>query len=80
MARSPGRVNVIGEHIDYSLYEVLPMAILADVLVAVCPSSSQSDSHDADVLISNVDSEKYPSSKFVIPGEGEIEIGKYLTA
>lgn len=70
VARSPGRVNLIGEHIDYSLYEVLPMAIAADVLVGV--SFPPHDNHI--ISIANVNSQKFVSRALAIPSEGSIEI------
>lgn len=72
VARSPGRVNIIGEHIDYSLYAVLPMAITADALLAVSSRPAE-DSSKFKIRIANV-SDAFEPAEFTVSWDGDVEI------
>ncbi|CAG8511975.1 7679_t:CDS:2 [Ambispora leptoticha] len=88
IARSPGRVNLIGEHIDYAGFGVLPMAISRDVLIAVSYEDTNNNNGEIVVEISNIQNTRYPDRKFVYQGkervvdieneEGVVEWGNYF--
>ncbi|CCX10150.1 ribosomal protein S5 domain 2-type protein [Pyronema domesticum] len=70
ISRAPGRVNIIGEHIDYMLFSVLPMATESDLLLAVRVTPENST-----IKLANVVS-KFPERSFAVPamGDGDLEI------
>ncbi|KAI5650945.1 hypothetical protein M9H77_36950 [Catharanthus roseus] len=68
-ARSPGRVNLIGEHIDYEGYSVLPMAIRQDTIVAIRINQAEKI-----LRIANVNNEKYPMCTYPADPDQEIDL------
>ncbi|KAK9373577.1 ribosomal protein S5 domain 2-type protein [Lipomyces chichibuensis] len=65
VTRSPGRVNLIGEHIDYCYFSVLPMAIEGDIVILV----SKNDSRKINLL--NGDT-KFKQESFALPADGAL--------
>ncbi|KAM3165317.1 Galactokinase [Lachancea thermotolerans] len=66
VSRSPGRVNLIGDHIDYVDFSVLPMAIDADLLCAVGVLSTEDI---PSITLINEDP-KFAQRKFDLPLDG----------
>ena len=60
------------QHIDYSLYEVIPMAITADVLLAV--SVHGQEPGPSTIRLTNVHPQKFESREFDIPDTGDVHI------
>lgn len=59
---SPGRVNLIGDHIDYHGFPVLPMAIKNSIWLGCSFQESNESSGDENITINlmNVDDEHFP--------------------
>lgn len=75
-ARAPGRVNLIGEHIDYEGYSVLPMAIRQDTVVAI----GKREEGPPMLHIANVDASEFQPCKFSADPSQEVNRENHVWA
>jgi N-acetylgalactosamine kinase len=68
IVRAPGRVNLIGEHVDQNNFDVMPACLeTRDVIMAVSPTLART------VTIHNCDSQQYASLVYKLPNSAAIE-------
>ncbi|KAF7806805.1 galactokinase [Senna tora] len=67
--RNSGRVNLIGEHIDYEGYSVLPMAIRQDTIVAI-----RKNEDEKIIRVANVNDEKYTICTYPADPDQELNL------
>ncbi|SCW04560.1 LAFE_0H16248g1_1 [Lachancea fermentati] len=68
VTKSPGRVNLVGEHLDYADFAVLPMAIEVEVLCAV---KILPENENPSITLTNSD-EKFAQRRFDLPLDGSL--------
>ena len=69
IAHSPGRANLIGEHIDYSDFSVLPLPLERDMLCAV-RALPVSETQNPSVTLTNAQPERFAGRRFDLPLDG----------
>lgn len=67
IARSPGRVNIIGEHLDYSSFSVFPMAVERDLIMAIKIRSDETHTGPRTLNLANTDQVNFTKSQIELP-------------